>query len=62
VRNLRISSEPHAVPEEIAFVREAVARHNVAATRDTYYSPLAIFLRDGRDATLDGAFAVVWGG
>ena len=39
MRNLRISSEPHAGPEEITFFREANARHNVAATtRDTYYS------------------------
>ena len=60
--NLRIVSEPHADPEEVTFVREAIARHNVAVTRDTYYSPLAIFLRDGRDAVLGGAFGDVWGG
>jgi RimJ/RimL family protein N-acetyltransferase len=43
--NLRITSEPRAGPEEITFVREAIARFNVAVTGDTYYSPLAIFLR-----------------
>jgi hypothetical protein len=46
VRNLRITSKPHANQEEITFVREAIACHNVAVTHDTYYSPLAIFLRD----------------
>ena len=60
--NLRIVSEPHADPEEVTFVREAIARHNVAVTRDTYYSPPATFLRDGRDAVLGGAFGDVWGG
>ena len=60
LRNLRITSEPHASQEEITFVREAIARHNVAVTRDTYYSPLAIFLRDERDAIMGGAFGDVW--
>jgi GNAT superfamily N-acetyltransferase len=62
VRNLRIASKPHASQEEITFVREAIARHNVAVTRDTYYSPLAIFLRDERDAIMGGAFGDLWGG
>jgi GNAT superfamily N-acetyltransferase len=62
VHNLRIVSEPHAGPETISFVREAIARHNVAVTRDTYYSPLAILLKDVRDAILGGAFGHVWGG
>jgi GNAT superfamily N-acetyltransferase len=62
MRNLKIVSEPHAGPEELTFVREAIARHNVAVTRDTYYSPLAIFLRDERDAVMGGAFGDVWGG
>ena len=60
MHNLRIVSEPHASPETISFVREAIARHNVAVTRDTYYSPLAILLKDGRDAILGGAFGHVW--
>ena len=62
MQNLRIVSEPHAGPETISFVREAIARHNVAVTRDTYYSPLAILLKDVRDAILGGAFGHVWGG
>jgi GNAT superfamily N-acetyltransferase len=62
VRNLRITSKPHSSQEEITFVREAIARHNVAVTRDTYYSPLAIFLRDERDAIMGGAFGDLWGG
>ena len=62
MQNLRITSEPQASPEEITFVREAIARFNVAVTRDTYYSPLAIFLRDERDAVLGGALGDIWGG
>ena len=34
----------------MTFVREPIARHNVAVTRDTHYDPLAIVLRDGRGA------------
>jgi GNAT superfamily N-acetyltransferase len=62
VRNLRITSKPHASQEEITFAREAIARHNVAVTRDTYYSPLAIFLRDERDAIMGATFGDLWGG
>ena len=60
--NLRITSKPHASQEDITFVREAISRHNVAVTRDTYYSPLAIFLRDERDAIMGGTFGDLWGG
>ena len=62
MRDIRIVSEPHAGPESISFVREAIARHNVAVTRETYYSPLAILLKDSRDAILGGVFGHVWGG
>ena len=62
MRDIRIVSEPHVGPESISFVREAIARHNVAVTRETYYSPLAILLKDSRDAILGGAFGHVWGG
>jgi hypothetical protein len=37
MEHLRFSSEPHAGPEEVAFGREALAWHNVAATRDFYF-------------------------
>ena len=62
MRDIRVVSEPHAGPESISFVREAIARHNVAVTRETYYSPLAILLKDSRDAILGGVFGHVWGG
>ena len=62
MQDIRIVSEPHADPEAISFVREAIVRHNVALTQATYYSPLAILLKDGRDAILGGAFGHVWGG
>jgi GNAT superfamily N-acetyltransferase len=62
VRNLRIISEPQASSEDTAIIRDGLARFNVAATQHTYYSPLAILLRDDRDAVLGGALGDVWGG
>ena len=62
MRNLRITSEPQASPEDTAIIRDGLARFNVAATQHTYYSPLAIFLRDDRGAVLGGALGDVWGG
>ena len=59
---LRITSEPRAGPEDTAVVRDGLARFNVAATRHTYYTPVAIFLRDERGAVLGGALGDVWGG
>ena len=53
MENLKVVSELHICPEVVTFVREAIARHNVAVTRDTHYSPLAIVLRDGRGARRD---------
>ena len=62
MQDLRITSEPRASSEEVTFIRESLALFNVAATGDSYYSPLAIFLRDGRGALLGGAVGHVWGG
>jgi GNAT superfamily N-acetyltransferase len=62
VSDLRIISEPHCSQENATFVRDSLALFNVAVTGDSYYSPLAIFLRDGRDAVLGGALGHVWGG
>ncbi|MGH3145093.1 MAG: GNAT family N-acetyltransferase [Rubrobacter sp.] len=62
MHNLRITSEPHAGERDAAFIREALALHNVAATGDAYHSPLAIFMRDERGAILGGALGHVWGG
>ena len=62
MKNLKITSEPHAGPEDTAVIRDGLARFNVAATQHTYYSPLAIFLRDERGAVLGGALGDVWGG
>ena len=61
MRNLRITSEPHTSPEDTAIIRDGLTRFNVAATQHTYYSPLAILLRDDRDAVLGGALGDVWG-
>ena len=62
MRNVRMSSEPHASEQDKDFVREALALHNVAVTQDAYYSPLAIFLRDERGAILGGALGDIYGG
>lgn len=62
MQGLRITSEPRTSSEDSTFVRESLALYNVAVTGDSYYSPLAIFLRDGRGAILGGAVGHVWGG
>jgi GNAT superfamily N-acetyltransferase len=61
VEDIRVVSEPRENHEGVAYVRDGLALYNVAATGDSYYSPLAIFLRDGRDAILGGACGHVWG-
>jgi GNAT superfamily N-acetyltransferase len=58
----RIVSEPRGDAGDAAFVREGLALYNVAVTGDSYYSPLAIFLKDERGAVLGGALGHVWGG
>jgi len=62
VPDLRISSEPHCSQEDATFVRDSLGLFNVGATGDSYYSPLAIFLKDERNAVLGGALGHVWGG
>jgi len=61
MQNLKITSEPQASPEDTAVIRDGLARFNVAATQHTYYSPVAIFLRDDRGAVVGGALGDVWG-
>ena len=62
MRNLKTISESQASPQDTAVIRDGLARFNVAATQHTYYSPVAIFLRDDRGAVLGGALGDVWGG
>jgi GNAT superfamily N-acetyltransferase len=62
VENIRVVSEPRASSADVDFVREGLSLFNVAATGRSYYSPLAIFLRDERGAILGGACGHVWGG
>jgi len=62
VENVRIVSEPREDSADAAFVRDGLALYNVAATGLSYYSPLAIFLKDERGAVLGGALGHVWGG
>ena len=61
-QDLRIVSEPQGSPGDATFVRDSLALFNVGVTGDSYYSPLAIFLKDERDAVLGGALGHVWGG
>ena len=58
----KIVSEPREESADATFVRESLALYNVAATGHSYYSPLAIFLKDERGAVLGGALGHVWGG
>ena len=60
--DLKIVSEPRAESPEATFVREGMALYNVATTGASYYSPIAIFLKDERGAVLGGALGHVWGG
>jgi len=60
--NVRIVSEPRAESADATFVREGLALFNVAVTGDSYYSPLAIFLKDEWGAVLGGVLGHVWGG
>ncbi len=62
MNDIRIVSEPRAESGDAAFVRDGLALFNVAVTGDSYYSPLAIFLKDERGAVLGGALGHVWGG
>ena len=62
MEDIRVVSEPRASAGDVDFVREGLSLFNVAATGHSYYSPLAIFLKDERDATLGGAYGHVWGG
>src|SRR5215210_9546188 len=58
----RIVSEPREESADATFVREGLALFNVATTGHSYYSPLAIFLKDERGAVLGGVLGHVWGG
>jgi len=62
VPDLRISSEPQCSQEDATIVRDSLGLFNVGVTGDSYYSPLAIFLKDERNAVLGGALGHVWGG
>ena len=43
-------------------MRDSLGLFNVGVTGHSYYSPLAIFLKDERGAVLGGALGHVWGG
>jgi GNAT superfamily N-acetyltransferase len=62
VSDLTIISEPHCSQEDATFVRDSLGLFNVGVTGDSYYSPLAIFLKDERNAVLGGALGHIWGG
>ncbi len=61
MENIRVVSEPRASSADVDFVRDGLSLFNVAATGHSYYSPLAISLKDGRDAILGGAYGHVQG-
>jgi GNAT superfamily N-acetyltransferase len=61
VQHLEIVSEPQASTEDTAVIRDGLSRSNVAVTGYSYYSPLAILLRDERGAVLGGALGDIWG-
>ena len=62
MENIRVVSEPREDSADAGYVRDSLALFNVAATGDSYYSPVALFLKDERGAVLGGALGHVWGG
>ena len=62
MENIRVVSEPREDHPDAGFVRDGLALFNVAATGLSYYSPVALFLKDDRSAVLGGALGHVWGG
>ena len=62
MENIRVVSEPREDHPDAGFVRDGLALFNVAATGLSYYSPVALFLKDDRGAVLGGALGHVWGG
>ena len=62
MEDIRVVSHPRASAADVDFVRDGLSLFNVAVTGDSHYSPLAIFLRDERDAILGGTCGHVWGG
>jgi ribosomal protein S18 acetylase RimI-like enzyme len=57
----RLSSEPHAPPEQIARINEALYAWNMDTTGVRVYHPVAIFLRDQDGTIRGGVTGGVWG-
>ena len=58
---LAISSEPDALPDEIAIVREGLHRFNFATTGLAEHHTVNLFVRDAGGAIRGGLLGYVWG-
>ena len=56
-----VSSEPDAMPDEIAVVREGLHQFNFAATGLTEVHPVTLFVRDAGGGIRGGLLGYVWG-
>lgn len=61
-RDLRISSEPGAGPEEVGVVRDGLHGFNFDATGFREVHTVTLFVRDRRGAIRGGLLGHVWGG
>jgi hypothetical protein len=59
---IRLSSEPGATADEIAWVIDAIDEWNMRVTGVTDFHQVAIFLRDDAGAIRGGLTGGVWGG
>ncbi len=62
MEDIRIVLEPRTSCADVDFPRDGLSPFNVAAIGHAYYSPLALFFRDGQEAIPGGAYGHVWGG
>src|SRR5262249_2835493 len=60
--DLRLVVEPHAPESLKQHVRDSLDLHNVAATGQSEYYAVSVFLKDAGDEVLGGLLGSLWGG
>jgi len=60
--DLRLVVDPHAPESLKQHVRDRLDLHNVAATGQSEYYAVSMFLKDARDEVLGGLLGSLWGG
>ena len=62
LRKLRIVNEPHARAEQRQHLVDSLDAFNVAATSMSEFSPIHLFVKDGRGNVFGGLLGLIWGG